>query len=323
MNNYLNYKTYNSYDCYNSCIYNYCQNQNLHFTRGDIYFYGEPIIITLNAPEADDFSTNLHSGQILFHRDVFPESRMLEFKNDLEAKQYLIDSLTTNPTFLILQVSTTSLTYDKTFLEYRRMLHFVSILGIDDSHSKLYISDGNTPNFQTYQGYVDFDCIFDGWKSEKFKTFTLIPNDNIDIQSIKEQSKHNFLLTLESYLNPSSDESFYRGKDTMREYFKNLLRLSKETSLVPKINDIIFQIKWKGFLTLKYFILDYIKENSYSPEIIKGYDEIINGWELFCFKLIRAIVSNNHSKIEGCFAFGENLLTNEEQIISQILNSSK
>ena len=106
MKDYSNYKTSNSYDCFNSCIYNYCQNHNHPFTRSDIYFYGEPITISLNLPEADDFSSNSHIGQRLFHKEVFPGSTVLYFEDDLEAKQYLIDSLTTNPISLVLNVAT-------------------------------------------------------------------------------------------------------------------------------------------------------------------------------------------------------------------------
>lgn len=326
MNEICSYKTFHSYECMNGCIYNYYINKGILLERSDIFFAEAPVAIALKEKNNTFcFSTNCHTTQKDFFVNHCGNFCQISCQNQTHAFDTVTKILESNQ-IPVLNVSTDLLTYDITFQKNHGIHHYITILGADSEQNKLYISDGYTPDFHTFQGWVDIETIYEAWKKEGFGIFLIAQEICIDIQGIKKQARNHFFITIDHYLNmegsqiqrvPEEQENIY-GYNTIINYLKYIAMLSVNDELVSNIEHVLFQIKFKGFLTIKYFINDYLVHYFADTNEAIQYKKILDRWQHFCLLLLKAAYYKKNDKVNDVINHSLLLIKDEALILNEI-----
>ena len=297
-----NYKTVQGYECLNSCIVNFLQNEGYPVNLYDVLIIGEGLDIFYSQQKGfPEIQTSIYGANFRYMEKtgISYSYKKYRGKNPGEffRKQFLANKR------MILRVDAQKLIYNKAFRQEESIPHFVNLIGISDDLKLVKISDGCAPAYQDsiFEDWMEIEALgyawvemgleyieFDlkdsrKWKIDKYKTKDMFSNYR------KKDNRRlvNRLFRKDVY----AIESFQR--EIIRSFRKN-----KEFSNGEIAYYTCQSIKINGILPLKKILYQYYLDVEKDEHFIENSKTLVELWEQLSFLLIKVLVSRKADVIQ-------------------------
>lgn len=317
------YITYAGNECFNSCLANYFQFCNIPVREYEIFFFGQGYR-AFYEHEGSSFIIGTNMGESTFSFldkvNVVEEHKNIDDRN--LAEQKLIDCINGDRLMTIVVMSN-RLSYDEIFVNAGEMVHYINVVGYDDSNKKVRVSDGYVPATKggvTFEGWLDLEEVLKAWEPCDFEYYVFNMKDNpIAHEEIQRVSR----LHMKDFLT----EHYFTDSICKRTIYQDLWeRLFEETEPVfdsdPEsdlISDVMYNINYNlklyGFMMLRYYIYDLLKYNNVGEQIVSDFDGIIGEWIKICLSLVKISFSKSKNKFIKLQAKIFDLLDREREIL--------
>ena len=320
----IDYSTLKSYECLNSCLYNYLYNEKVIIDKSEIFFYGEGFKLNYNDSKSypimstSTFDSNfkfLSKSNIDYYMGAFEEKKQaFDFLRECIYHEYCI----------IIKVNSARLYYNSVFINSQAVSHFINPIGLDEKNEKVFISDGYIPSIPPaiYHDWVDLNAIISAWQDKKFNFICINPSSlrGSEEERIQKEARKEFKRDLKKYIigNQDHTEGWLVFSKLLEELYEYLIE--ENVSFSEFAFNINYQFKMYGFFTIKKYILNYIKILHMPSEIIGKYEEVYNKWRLIDKYIIKVALSKKIVHLQELIDKVHTLSIEEINILKFILN---
>lgn len=321
-----NYSTKRGLECLNSCIYNYLENNNINILQSDIFFSGLGFnIYYLSDGYTHKIKSKQYDANISFINKFLPDSiidNYIEtYPGELVKK---LDTVIHNNEMLIINVSSSHLKYNKVFDSNTVVPHYINIIGMDYDKELIKISDGCPPiiDKSCVEEWTEIKDITNNWQSMNGRYLILNYRD-FNMELVKKQAYKNMKKQLKNYLKTSSflSGSKTTGYQSIIKLYEDIIELllSENKNKLNIIRDINQQLRINGYLSSKYFLLEKLTDLNCDNKIINSYNSVIKKLEMFFLQTMKVTIKKNMEEIDRLLPCIEELVTEENEIIREVL----
>lgn len=324
-----NYITHKGIECLNSCLYNHIHGEGFYISHSDIFFLGQGLDITYTGhPEEKMIYSKQYESNYVFMDKYLPQYLMDSLCG--ESEQYLgkwLMEKTVKGNYVIIQVTSSRLPYNKVFSKKDIISHFINVLDYDADTGQFYISDGCPPVMtdDVYEGWIQEKELLENWESMGGKYIILDFDNNrlSDIQCIRQEAGRAFQKQLNTYIKGKSGffKSRYKGCMSVITMFNDMIPLFENQ--VPDMGNVIMnvhrQLKINGFLQAKDYILDKARDLKITEDVCKKYENIIREWNGEMMRFIKIGLQVNTAEYIRFIKRVESLAGRELEVL-QVLN---
>lgn len=322
---YENYRTYKGIECLNSCIYNYIFNRGYNINRSDIFLLGQGLDITYTGhPDEKMIYSRQYESNYVFIKKFMPETICENIVDkDINYMSEFLHKKVSVGENIIIQVSSTKLSYNKVFPENDVISHFINVLKYDDNSRKYYISDGCPPVMtdEVWEDWISEDELLNNWSNMGGK-YILLKFDNNNLDSVKNESLHEFKTQLKAYIKGKNKliNSRYKGYKSAISLFKDMLGLFENnvSDIQQLVININRQFKINGFLQAKEFVLDKAKDIDTDKDICVQYKDIIDDWNKQMLLFIKTGIISDTDRYRKLIKDIECLTERELKVLEKI-----
>jgi hypothetical protein len=310
-----NFKTHQSYECFNACIVNQLSYIGYSVTGSDIFFIGKyDGFINVNRND-NEFSIYDEQSDASFQ---FCKKVGLDYQIEYINKKEnldILEAMIAEFGCVTLEVSTPYLKYSKV-LEQVDVFHFINILKIDRIRNMAYISDGYVPNIKPsiYEGWMPLPDLLIAWSKTNCKALTVHGLSHEKI--LKKELDRSYTYMLDSIKKYGLIEGI--NEKLLSVFESSLSQISDPKEYEDFILNYIFQLKLNGFLSYKYYILQQIEKYNFTEQ--EAYKRVINNWTGWMLNLMKVRSSCNYEKIMRVHEKGILLIDKERECFIKILN---
>lgn len=297
-----NYKTVQGYECLNSCIVNFIQNEGYPVNLYDVLIIGEGLEIIYSQQKGfPEIQTSIYEANFRYLEKIGISYNYKKYREknpgDFFRKQFLANKRMT------LRVDAKKLIYNKAFHQEESISHFVNLIGVSDDLKLVKISDGCAPAYQDsiFEDWMEIEALgyawvemgleyieFDlkdsrKWKIDKYRTKDIFSNYR------KKDNRRfiNRILRKDIYAIESFQREMNRSLRKNREFFDG--EIAYYTCQSIKIN---------GILPLKKILYQYYLEVEKDERFIQNSKALVELWEQLSFLLIKVLVSRKTDVIQ-------------------------
>lgn len=237
--------------------------------------------------------------------------RFDEKEFDTTTPQEFIKKRLSEKKVLIISMKSNLLHYRSFFANNGIVDHYLLVTDYSDD-GKIYVVDGYSPNEfdDGMEGWIEIDEVMAAWEACRCKCFVIERPVFNEIQGNMNISSA-VLETITSYLSGEPNEKFSYGEKAIREWLK-------EISERDDLQQLIYQIKITGFLSIKQYLYDFLQGNKQLEGCAIEYKAIINGWQKICLLLFQMNLKKRYNRFDYIKTAGNELIDKEHELLIQI-----
>jgi len=269
--------------------------------------------------------TNIYESNFNFLKKAGIHFTYKKFTDKNEAEHFLLNNIDTN-LLISIRVNTRYLTYHTAFQNVIPSPHFINSLAVDITSRKIYISDGCVPTLETsiYQGWTDLDDILNAWSVYNYSCIVLNLDSIVTFRkgesAIKFLAKEEFTRFIKKYLKynlevNSWSYAIYRLFDDL----KFCLDKFNKNELYEFTTNIVYQLKFCGFLTTKKYILEFIKNNEFYNLFYNEYDNNVAKWSHIDKHILKVGITGEHEYLDALLEKISSICNEESNILSKLM----
>lgn len=302
-------KMVRGFDCLSACV-TYAENRlGNDLDEYKVFFlFGERFVFLLEEEGGCSLCSNSHR---LLENELESFGIMGgDFSPDKMEPERYIEKCLEEGKFIAVSLRTRFLIYRNIFMNNGMAKHYLCILKYSAETRKVYVYDGYIPNENNvpFEGWLDINDILPAWENTGYRHL-LWENSKIHLENIDELVYKSVNKTIINYLNPQ--KNFLCGEDAV---YKWLERLGEHDD----IDYLLFQLKINGFLTIKYYLLDYFEKELGLCKVAQTYKKVIDKWDQICLLLFHMKLKKKREKLEIVRKMSVELLQEERQILEEI-----
>ncbi len=296
------------FDCLSACI-TYAENKlGNDIDEYKVFFlFGERFVFLLEESDGCSLCSNSHR---LMENGI--ESYGIDGgnfdANEMKPEEY-IEKCLSEGKFIAVSLRTSFLKYRSIFMNNGMAKHYLCILKYDSGKRKAYVYDAYIPNENNspFEGWLDIDEILPAWESTKYRHL-LWTKSELHVKDLDEIVYKAVKKTIIDYLQP--EKNLICGEEAVYQW---LGRLGEHDD----IDYLLFQVKINGFLTIKYYLLDYFDLELGMRETAVEYKKIIDKWGQICLLLFRMKLKKQVEKLQKVKRLSEALLQEERILLEK------
>ncbi|MCI8371892.1 MAG: hypothetical protein HFI75_05775 [Lachnospiraceae bacterium] len=309
------YKTAVSYECLNASLFNFMKFCGKSINCSDLYFS-----VDVNGISACE-------NMFLYQSDIHQEGEFLKQNhidylygccwNDVEK---FLEENVVGSNMLAIFVMSRCLNYSGWFQHSGNSGHFVNVIGM--RKGSFYISDGyvlsNEEKF--FEGWIESEQLLKAWRG-KNNQYIIYRNkfENIYEKILIEKASIRLVTILKSYSKGGLVNEDYFGFEVIKKIFYNIaLILEDKEKCINIIYAVVHHLRWGGFLTIKYFLIDKLKALKINRNYISEYENIMETWNSICMALIKVGIKPDKQAFQKVIGVMEALCESEKSLLCNI-----
>lgn len=300
------------FDCLSACI-TYAENSlGNDIDEYNVFFlFGERFVFLLEEEDGCSLCSNSH--RLMENGTEFFEIDGENFDPSTMKPEEYIEKCVNDGKFLAVSLRTRFLKYRNIFMNNGMAKHYLCILKYCADKRQVYVYDAYVPNENNtpFEGWLDIDEILPAWESTDYRHL-LWTEAKLHIEGMDEVVYKAVKKTIANYLQP--EKNLLCGEEAV---YKWLSRLGEHDD----IDYLLFQVKINGFLTIKYYLLDYFDNKLGMHDLAAEYKNTIDKWGQICLLLFRMKLKKQVDKLEKVRTLSEELLKEERIILEKINNN--
>lgn len=314
------YVTHQGADCFSGSIINYLNYKKININSGSICSlydgFSQKFDYICGIPS---LRGEVYDSVIRFVENNAGIINIKKFDLDIEeAEKHLIEFIE-NDALISVEVNTDNFEYDEVFKQSDNWIHFVNVIGYDKDN--FYISDGYVPASvpKIYEGKIDRKLLMNAWKKREFKHCLLDLNNfkNADFNDSNLIKKY-LRSTLKNYLTDLSGGENY-GHSAIAVFLKAIENAFYDPDFKEISQRINHNLKAHGFFSMRYCLLQQIRQFDDLAEEANEIEKIIKNYNLLCMLLLKAGFSQRENDLKKLLSFGNDVMELEKKVFSDLV----
>lgn len=302
------YVTQKGLSCILGCVANYLSFAKIDLSETDMFFKVRGYELKEN-----------ELGKLRYQISILDDPGELNISytqkvcnNAEEAKKELIRLVEAEEKVSIL-MRASKLKYDTAF-KYAEssVVHCVNVIGYNGT-DEFYFSDGYIANFKgsTFNGYVAFEDFLEAWSDFQFIYMVL------DTDQLIRDGYTNYTPDIKELVQSQKNNNESYKKFILKEFLESRALLNTK-EFEKKILGINNQIRISGFLTVKTYYLELLKNRYLNSELIEGYSAILKTWNVISCLMIKLAYDNEERELDEIIERIKNAFETEEKLLSEM-----
>ena len=309
------YKTVAGYECMNASLLNYMKFCGKCISSSDIYLSIEGSGVCVNNT-LFFYESNVHLNGLFLKQNHIDYSYGHCKKN---MEKFLEEHILNNKMIAIV-VKSKYLSYSRWFQHAGNSGHYVNVIG--KKNNKFYISDGYVLNGEgrVFEGWLESEQVLEAWKEKNYQ-YIVYNNDFGDLceKSVIEKANKRLLEILLPYCKSTGSMEDYLGFEVIKKIFFNVeILLNDKEKCYNMIYGIVYNLRWGGFLTIKYFLIDKLNALNVNRIYIKKYENIMQKWNAICMALIKIGIKPDKKTYYKLLKMVEQVCKSEKELLCDV-----
>lgn len=304
-------KMVRGFDCLSACV-TYAESRlGNDLDEYKVFFlFGERFVFLL---EEDECSLCSNSHRLMEEKLESFGIAGGDFSLETTEPERYIEKCLQEGKFLAVSLRTRFLSYRNIFMNNGMAKHYLCILKYNPETRQVYVYDGYIPNENNipFEGWLNVGDILPAWESTKYRHL-LWEKSQMHLDNLDELVYKSVKKTLINYLNPQ--KNIICGEDAV---YKWLERLGEHDD----VDYLLFQLKINGFLTIKYYLLDYFELELGLHEMMEKYKKILDKWGQICLLLFHMKLKKKSEKLDKVRKMSVELLKEERVLLGEVFDN--
>ena len=217
----------------------------------------------------------------------------------------------------IVRLISKGLTYNRVFSQAENAIHYICIVGYEDSD--YYICDAYVPTKKptVYEGKVNKGEIIDGIIKAKGKKVVLDDPSIVNRLNIEQAIIQKIKEAVFDYIQGGENDGIYYGKDAALKFFE-MFANNGENNTRDEILEYNFQLKIYGFLSLKEMLYEEVDNNF--PKLNGISEQIVKNWNEVNLQLLKCGFKNSIESYDKLMTMMRNCLKEEMAFLDKVIN---